>query len=47
MAHRSKEELNELAKNYNVIVTQVAAEGFDESFLGARINEDMIINLRK
>lgn len=41
------EELNELSKNYSVIVTQVAAEGFDESFLGAQINEQMINKLKK
>ena len=40
-------ELQELAKNYNVIVTQIAAEGFDESFLGSRINEEMIAKLVK
>jgi len=41
------EELTELAENYNVIVTQIAAEGFDESFLGAQINEEMIKKLKK
>jgi ABC transporter with metal-binding/Fe-S-binding domain ATP-binding protein len=40
-------ELGELAENYDVIVTQVAAEGFDESFLGARVNEEMIEKLLK
>ena len=30
------EELNELSTLYDVIITQVAAEGFDESMLGAR-----------
>jgi diphthine-ammonia ligase len=40
-------ELSELSKNYNVIVTQIAAEGFDKSFLGARINEEMIAKLSK
>ncbi|MCL4403315.1 MAG: TIGR00289 family protein [Candidatus Marsarchaeota archaeon] len=41
------EELNELASKFNVIVTQVAAEGFDESFLGARIDGRMIEKLMR
>lgn len=41
------EELNELASGFNVIVTQVAAEGFDGSFLGARIDGTMIEKLMK
>ena len=41
------EELNELSKNYNVIVTQVAAEGFDSSLLGKRLDEAMIEKLLK
>jgi diphthine-ammonia ligase len=40
-------ELEELAKNYDVIITQVAAEGFDRSFLGARIDADLIKKLQK
>lgn len=40
-------ELHELSENYNVIVTQVAAEGFDKSFLGARLDEKMIEKLVK
>lgn len=40
-------ELQELAKNYNVIITQIAAEGFDKSFLGTRIDEDLIKKLSK
>ncbi len=40
-------ELSELANNYNVIVTQIAAEGFDKSFLGARIDQEMIKKLSK
>ncbi|HIH50444.1 MAG: diphthine--ammonia ligase [Candidatus Micrarchaeaceae archaeon] len=40
-------ELSELAKDYEVIVTQVAAEGFDRSFLGARIDNTMIEKLKK
>jgi len=39
------EELNELAMNYNVIITQVSAEGFDESMLGKRIDGEMIKRL--
>jgi ABC transporter with metal-binding/Fe-S-binding domain ATP-binding protein len=35
-------ELNELSLNYDVIITQISAEGFDESMLGKRIDEDMI-----
>jgi diphthine-ammonia ligase len=40
-------ELEELSKNYDVIITQVAAEGFDRSFLGARIDADLIKKLQK
>ncbi len=40
-------ELNELSKNYNVIVTQIAAEGMDESMLGRRIDDDMIARLNE
>ncbi|HVC57902.1 MAG TPA: diphthine--ammonia ligase [Candidatus Acidoferrales bacterium] len=39
------EELNELAANYEVIITQVAADGFDESYLGGRIDDAMIDRL--
>ena len=35
-------ELNELARDYNAIITQVSADGFDDSYLGARIDEAMI-----
>ena len=41
------EELAELSSNYNVIVTQIAAEGFDSSFLGARVDEQLIKKLVK
>lgn len=41
------DELSELSKNYEVIITQVAAEGFDKSFLGSRINEELIKKLVK
>lgn len=40
------EELDELARDYKVIITQVAAEGFDESFLGAVIDGSMIEKLK-
>jgi diphthine-ammonia ligase len=40
-------ELSEFAEMYNVIVTQIAAEGFDKSFLGARIDADMIEKILK
>ena len=40
------EELNELSSNYDVIITQVAAEGFDESMLGARIDAALIQRLK-
>lgn len=40
-------ELTELANDYNVIVTQIAAEGFDKSFLGARIDDKMIEKLKR
>lgn len=39
-------ELAELSKNYDAIVTQVSAEGFDDSMLGARIDEKMITKLK-
>ena len=39
------EELEELSRNYNVIVTQVAAEGFDSSYLGKRLDDAMIEKL--
>ncbi len=41
------EELAELSRDYNVIVTQVAAEGFDSSYLGRRIDAEMIEKLVK
>jgi diphthine-ammonia ligase len=40
-------ELSELAKDYDVIITQVSAEGFDRSFLGARVDNVMIEKLKK
>lgn len=40
------EELKEISVKFNAIVTQVAAEGFDESMLGARIDNKMIEKLQ-
>lgn len=40
------EELTYISKNFNAIITSVSAEGFDESFLGARIDESMILRLQ-
>ncbi|MCL5262430.1 MAG: diphthine--ammonia ligase [Candidatus Marsarchaeota archaeon] len=39
------EELRELALHYDVIITHVAAEGLDGSFLGAHINDATIERL--
>jgi len=38
-------ELNELAAKFDVIVTQVSAEGFDNNILGKRIDQHMILKL--
>ena len=38
-------ELEELAKTFNAIITSVSAEGFDKSYLGAKIDENMIAKL--
>ncbi|MGC8651767.1 MAG: TIGR00289 family protein [Candidatus Micrarchaeia archaeon] len=40
------EELEELCKSYYAIVTKVAAEGFDEAYLGARIDRNMVEKLK-
>lgn len=40
-------ELRELAEKYRVIVTQVAAEGFDQSILGKILDAKMIEKLKK
>lgn len=40
-------ELNELAARFDVIITQVAAEGFDEGMLGRRIDAEMIAKIRR
>ncbi len=39
------EELKELAKNFDVIITKVSADGMDKSLLGAHIDGDTIIKL--
>lgn len=39
-------ELGDISKNFNAIITSVSAEGFDDSFLGSRIDENMIRRLR-
>lgn len=38
-------ELDEIAKDFEAIITAVASEGMDESMLGARIDESMIKKL--
>ena len=38
-------ELEELSKDFEVIITSVAADGFDDSYLGARIDGRMIEKL--
>ncbi|HUB92447.1 MAG TPA: diphthine--ammonia ligase [Candidatus Saccharimonadales bacterium] len=38
-------ELNELSEKYEAIIAAVAAEGFDDSFLGKRIDQEMIAKL--
>ena len=40
-------ELTEIERDFNAIITSVSAEGFDESFLGKRIDNDMISRLRE
>lgn len=41
------EELNELARDFNAIITSVSAEGFDESMLGRRIDAQIIAKLQE
>ena len=41
------EELNELASDFDAIITSVSAEGFDKSFLGARIDNEIIKRLQE
>ncbi len=38
-------ELDELSRDYNAIITHVSAEGLDESFLGSRIDDGVIRRL--
>ncbi len=38
-------ELKELAETFDAIITSVSAEGFDKSYLGAKIDENMIAKL--
>ncbi len=40
-------ELTVLDRDYDAIITSVSAEGLDESFLGKRIDKEMIGRLRK
>ena len=42
-----EEELKEISRDYNAIVTQVSAEGLDDSFLGRRIDDAMIRRLKE
>ena len=39
------DELNELAEKFDAIITSVSAEGFDQSFLGKRIDQGIIAKL--
>jgi ABC transporter with metal-binding/Fe-S-binding domain ATP-binding protein len=39
------EELQEISMNYDAIITQVSAEGFDDAMLGARIGAEIIDRL--
>lgn len=40
-------ELAEVSNTFNAIITSVSAEGFDETFLGRRIDQEMIVRLRE
>ncbi len=40
------EELNEIARNFEAIITSVSAEGLDRTFLGKKIDNDIIIRLQ-
>ena len=42
-----EKELLEISKAFKAIVTQVSAEGFDSSYLGAQIDDGMIKKLKK
>src|SRR5262249_33737265 len=39
------DELNELADKFDAIITSVSAEGFDDTFLGEKIDQKMIKKL--
>jgi ABC transporter with metal-binding/Fe-S-binding domain ATP-binding protein len=39
------EELDEISRNFNAIIMQVSAEGFDDSMLGARIDSKIVEKL--
>jgi len=41
-----EDELEEISETFNAIITSVSAEGFDESFLGKKIDDEMIGKLR-
>ena len=41
------EELQEISRNYDAIITQVSAEGFDDGMLGARIDSEIIDRLEE
>jgi ABC transporter with metal-binding/Fe-S-binding domain ATP-binding protein len=41
------QELEELSKEYNVIITSVSAEGLDTSLLGKRLDKQMIERLKE
>ncbi len=41
------EELNEIADHFDAVITHVSAQGFDETYLGKRIDKQMISRLVK
>jgi ABC transporter with metal-binding/Fe-S-binding domain ATP-binding protein len=41
------EELKEISEAFNAIVVQVSAEGFDDSMLGARVDQKLVERLQK
>jgi len=42
-----EKEFAELIENYEVIIVQVSADGFDESFIGGKIDLEMVERLQK
>ncbi|MEM0094333.1 MAG: TIGR00289 family protein [Candidatus Micrarchaeaceae archaeon] len=40
------EELEEVARNFDAIITAVSAEGFTESFLGKKIDNEMVAKIK-